>query len=54
MSMLCRNEHVGLLKHNNLNLPLILGELQMPLIPDDLIRFFFKVRVDVVSTLDNQ
>ena len=54
MSMLCHNEHVGLLKHNNFNLPLILGELQMPLIPDALFRFFFKVKIDVVRALDNQ
>ena len=54
MSMLCRNEHVGLLKHNNLNLPLILGELQMPLTPDDLVRFFFKAKIDVVGAFDNQ
>ena len=54
MSMLCHNQHVGLLKHNNFNLPLILGELQMPLIPDDLVRFFFKVNIDVVRAFDNQ
>jgi len=54
MSMLSHNEHVGLLKHNNPNLPLILGELQMPLIPDALFRFFFKVKIDVVRALDNQ
>jgi len=54
MSMLCHNQHVGLLKHNNFNLPLILGELQMPLIPDALFRFFFKVKIDVVRTFDNQ
>jgi len=54
MSMLCHNQHVGLLKHNNPNLPLILGELQMPLIPDALVHFFFKVNIDVVRAFDNQ
>ena len=40
MSMLCHNEYVGLLKHNSLILPLILGELHMPLILDTLVHFF--------------
>jgi len=54
MSMLCHNEYVGLLKHNSLILPLILGELHMPLILDTLVHFFFKVNIDVVRAFDNQ
>jgi len=52
--MLCHNEYVGLLKHNSLILPLILGELHMPLILDTLVHFFFKVNIDVVRAFDNQ
>jgi len=35
------HEHVGLLKHNKLNLPLVLGECQMLFIPD-IVQFSFR------------
>ena len=48
------HEHVWLLKHNDLNLPLVLGERQVLFIPDAFGQFFFKANVDVVREFDNQ
>jgi len=47
-------EHVRLLKHDNLDLPLVLGEYQMLFIPDVFVQFFFKANTDVVRAFDNQ
>jgi len=41
-------------RHNNLNLPLVLGERQMLFIPDVFVQFFFKATIDVVRAFDNQ
>jgi len=48
------HEHVGVLNHNNLNLPLVLGEHQVLFIPDVFVQFFFKANIDVVREFDNQ
>ena len=40
------HEHVGLLKHNKLNLPLVLGECQMLFIPD-IVQFSFRATIHV-------
>jgi len=48
------HEHVGLLEHDKLNLPSILGEIQMLLISSAVVQFSFKAMLDVVRTFDNQ
>ena len=48
------HEYVRLLKHNNPNLPLVWGELQMLFILDVFVQFFFKANTDVVRAFDNQ
>jgi len=48
------HEHVGLIKHNDLNLPPIFGELQSLFTFDPFAQFSFNAIIDIVRTCDNE
>jgi len=48
------HEHIGLLKHNKLNLPFVWDERQRLLIPGVMVQYSFNTLIDIVRTFDSQ
>jgi len=48
------HEYVGLLKHNKLNLPFVLGECQSLFTPSAMVQYSFNTLIGTVRTFDSE